>query len=309
MQENPSEYGRLPTDNHEEILRDIIEDSELGRYSSHEKPKAVIIAGQPGAGKSKLVGDVVHEMRNDCLVIDTDELRAYHPQYEQFIRSNPKTAAEKVHHDASMWTKELRSEAMGKNINLVIDGTLGNPRNARALVDELATKGYEVEIKALAVRKEESMQGIHLRYEKGVQHLRDTGRTDASLRWVDKEVHDKAYHNMPESVGFIEKEKLADRVEVYGRKNEEVVLLYRKDLKNENVAGISAKEVIEAERQRPMTKDERAIFEEKWRDVRDMRLERSADAAEMKEVDRMMKLNGVDATKDRGVELDLSKSR
>ena len=164
MPENPSEDGRLSADRHEEILCDIIEDSELERYSAHEKPKAVIIAGQPGAGKSRLVGDTVREMRNDCLVIDTDELRAYHPQYEQFIRSNPRTAAGKVHHDASMWTKELRSEAMGKNINLVIDGTLGNPRNARALVDELAARGYDVEIKALAVRKEESTQGIYLRY-------------------------------------------------------------------------------------------------------------------------------------------------
>ena len=60
----------------ERLLREkIIPRLRLDELTFHDKPRAIVRAGQPGAGKSSLVRAAEREFGDDILVIDPDNLR------------------------------------------------------------------------------------------------------------------------------------------------------------------------------------------------------------------------------------------
>jgi predicted ABC-type ATPase len=196
-------------------------------HSTHRYPKAVILAGQPGAGKSHVREEVAKSMDKDVVIIDPDELRNFHPRYKKHSNEDSKTSASKVQHDASLWASELRRLAIGKRNNVIIDGTLSNPEKADMLCAELKNCGYEVEVVALAVNEEVSWQGVKDRYESA----EEASAKDSTIipRWVPKEIHDSAYKGMPESLELIERKRMADRIKVCDR---DYNLLYESNLEN-----------------------------------------------------------------------------
>jgi hypothetical protein len=177
---------------------------------------------------------------------------------------------------------------------LIIDGTLGNPRNAQKLAEELKKNGYVTDVRALAVSREQSIQGIRTRYENAKQKYISKDKATDSMRWVPDEVHDKAYEKMPSSVEMLEKRKLVDKVSVIGRKDNRTSVLYSNDIKNGiAMKGKNARDVIESERNRPMTKDEKATYNKRWDTVKKMMDKRSADKSEIRDVDRRIKIDRI----------------
>lgn len=82
----------LDKEEHARILAEkIIPDSGLEEAISHEKPKAVILAGQPGAGKGGLARRAEFEFSDDVVKIDPDELRRYHTEVDSFRKKHPYT--------------------------------------------------------------------------------------------------------------------------------------------------------------------------------------------------------------------------
>jgi adenylylsulfate kinase-like enzyme len=69
---------RLPDGKHREILNDILE-YKLESATSQKNPRAVIIAGQPGSGKSRITIKAMEEFDRNVIVIDPDKLRSNHP--------------------------------------------------------------------------------------------------------------------------------------------------------------------------------------------------------------------------------------
>jgi predicted ABC-type ATPase len=212
-------------------------------HPSHRHPKAILLAGQPGAGKTFSREEAVKTLKKDAVVIDTDELRKFHPRYVSHSYDDPKTSASKVHYDASLWAKELWALAMDGRKNLIVDGTLSNPERAEKLCRELKDRGYDVEVRALAVNREVSWKRVTERYEKALKAKESGG--NIVPRWVGKDIHDKAYEGMPKSVAGIEKDGLADRIKIsdeYGK------LLHMTNA--ENLKSHGASEAIEKGRER-----------------------------------------------------------
>ena len=46
-------------------------------------PKGFVLGGQPGAGKSKMVSRLGAELDRNLLVINGDEFRRYHPNFDE----------------------------------------------------------------------------------------------------------------------------------------------------------------------------------------------------------------------------------
>lgn len=44
-------------------------------------PKAVLLAGQPGAGKTMLSSLMLPGLENDAVLVNGDDYRRYHPEY------------------------------------------------------------------------------------------------------------------------------------------------------------------------------------------------------------------------------------
>jgi len=239
-------------------IRDQIIDRVLARTAAvHEgRPVAVILAGQPGAGKSGLCTQAREDLRERGAVeVDVDALRRYHPQYADFLAQDDLSAAPRTQRNASRWADELRDAAIVGRRNLIIDGTLKNPDNAERLCERLRESGYQVEVRALAVAPENSRLGVYLRYE-------DAHAKAGAGRWVPERVHDEAVAGMPESLRCIEQHGLADRVQVYHRGSNQAIY--------DNAAALQggidgAAKVVAAEHCREPTFDEHRDGVDGWR--------------------------------------------
>jgi hypothetical protein len=193
---NPDDGSLNQTIHARILLEEVIPDSGLNKASSHAKPRAIILAGQPGAGKGGLVRTAESELSFDVVKIDPDELRKYHPDVESFREAHPYTWSGLTHPDASQWATELRDAAVASRKNLIIDTTLGNGDSAVRLIDTLQKQGYEVEVRAIATHKLESELGVDKRFT-------DLLDTQGHGRYVPQEVRGHVYDALPESLDKI----------------------------------------------------------------------------------------------------------
>lgn len=239
----------LSKEEHQQIRQEISEEYLQGT-SRAEQPRAIILAGQPGAGKSGLTREARAELERDggAVIVDTDQLRDSHPDYDMLKSQNDRRAAGLVQKDSGQWADELTQDAMEQRRNLIIDGTLKNPDNARNLCDELKDQGYQVEVRAMAVAKEDSVQGVYGRYE-------SQKAVDGSGRWVPEQVRDQAYEGMPRSLDTLEQGKHADRISVYRRGEDGPEMIHD---------GPGAAQALENERNRQRTPEELAARDQAW---------------------------------------------
>ncbi|RMH89101.1 hypothetical protein EBB59_10940 [Lysobacter pythonis] len=71
---------RLDSETHARVFSDsVIPESEFNTALSHDRPKAIILGGQPGAGKGGLTRAANVELSGDVVTIDPNALRKYHP--------------------------------------------------------------------------------------------------------------------------------------------------------------------------------------------------------------------------------------
>lgn len=233
-----------------EAIRQRIARQHLADSAPGERPRAIILAGQPGAGKSGLKHAALAELPEDegAVVVDTDELRAEHPAYLSLMAADDRTAAGLVQKDAGQWADELTHDAMAQRRNLVIDGTLKNPGNARRLCADLRAQGYDVEVRAIAVSREDSILGVYSRYE-------TQKAQSGSGRWVPESVHDEAFAGLPRSLDALEREGAVARMTVYRRGEDGPVEVH---------AGPGAARAFADERARPRAAVELAAREQRW---------------------------------------------
>ena len=161
----------LPEAEHNTI-RDRIFEKETKDCKSHTSPKAIFLAGQPGAGKSGMGNIAKKDLQNDFLCIDIDELRVYHPRYIEHTQHNAENGATSVQNDASSWGKELTKYARKNGFNIIIDGTLANAEKAVTKAKEFQAAGYTVEVYAVAVKDSLSQEGVRSRFERAGEEKR-----------------------------------------------------------------------------------------------------------------------------------------
>lgn len=236
----------------ERAYKDVERDA-LARTTPQEHPKAILLGGQPGAGKSALAAEAVRELRasGGAVVIDADRMREENPRYKQLSKEDPQNAADRTQKEAGEWATRLTMAAVENRRNLVVDGTMRSPENIRDLAMRLKDNGYEVEARVLAVNPETSMTRARLRFEEQVAE-RGTGR------FVNKEQHDNAYAGMAESVRALERDKLTDSVRVYDA-NQRQIYENRQE-RGDWQRKAEAVRVLEQERTRPWTHSERRDY-------------------------------------------------
>lgn len=243
----------------ESAYKDVERDA-LARTTPQEHPKAILLGGQPGAGKSALAAEAVRELRasGGAVVIDADRMREENPRYKQLSKEYPQNAADRTQKEAGEWATRLTMAAVDNRRNLVVDGTMRSPENIRDLATRLKDNGYEVEARVLAVNPETSMTRARLRFEEQVAE-RGTGR------FVNKEQHDNAYAGMVESVRALERDKLVDSVRVYDA-NQRQIYENRQE-RGDWQKKAEAVQVLEQERTRAWTHSERRDYVSALEDI------------------------------------------
>lgn len=265
---------RLSPEEHERIFREEIVPELAAGLRGADRPAAVVLGGQPGAGKSAMQSAAEKEFhsRGGALAIVGDDLRAYHPEYRALLQENDKTAAYNTDRDSGHWVEKLIAYAKEQRFNLVIEGTMRVPEKVAQTLTDLRSAGYAVEARAIAVNERLSTLGIHQRYE---QMVADRGHG----RFTVPASHEAAYRAMPGTLEAIERDRLADRVAVYARGG---VQLYENTLQaGQWSRSPGAREVVEAERQRPWSSGERQDYAANWDRVVEQMTTRAAPAEDL----------------------------
>lgn len=184
-------YQSLPRAIHAKTFHDsIIPNSGLSSANSQDRPRAIVLAGQPGAGKGRLSDTAKAELGYDVVPIDPDALRDAHPDVERLRQQYPYTWAAHTHEDASQWAKELRAAAVEGRRNIILDTTLGNGESAVTLIKDLQAKGYQVEIRGVAAHELESELGVDRRFSRSLD-------ANGYGRYVPEEVRTQVYEALP----------------------------------------------------------------------------------------------------------------
>lgn len=209
-----ADWSLAPQAHAQVFAEKVLPHSGLESTTPQEHPKAIVLAGQPGAGKSGVAGAAIRELAGDAIPIDPDALREMHRDAPQLVQQHPYTWSGHTHSDASQWAKELRSLAVEGHRNLILDTTLGNGDAAVNLIKNLQAKGYEVEIRGVVAHRLESELGVDRRF---TDKLDDEGFG----RYVPEDVRKHVYDALPGNLDKVQAET-GIQIRLYGREGAQV---------------------------------------------------------------------------------------
>jgi len=149
--------GKLDPEIHRRVFAErVVPRSALPETTPQARPHAIVLAGQPGAGKGNLVKAAQFEFSDNIVPIvpiDPDAQRELHPDSKKLREAHPYTWSAHTHYDASRWAGELRDAAVAGRRNLIVETTLGNADGAIQTVKGLQGKGYSVEARDISTRQ------------------------------------------------------------------------------------------------------------------------------------------------------------
>lgn len=141
-----------------------IELEHAEKYCRNPNPVAVLLAGQPGAGKTVLSAMLNKAMRNDVYFINGDEYRRFHPNYKRLFEKYGSDAVQLTGKFSGEVTERLIQETSERKINLIIEGTGKTTEVPHKTAALLVEKGYRVELAVIATRPEQSLCSTLLRF-------------------------------------------------------------------------------------------------------------------------------------------------
>ncbi|WP_455021505.1 zeta toxin family protein, partial [Neisseria elongata] len=202
-----SSYQEISQEQVIEISSEYFDDRKAW-ISSQEIPTAVLVAGQPGAGKSRLAKTVRSFLKNQggYIHIDADRMREELPTNGV---AYPSAVTQK---DAGRLVAALRKQVVSDHINFLEEGTFRDAQNVAAFTDALKNQGYRVELRVVSASPEESLLGIYERYESQISAGSENPRI------LEESYHQVAFEGFCNTVK--ERERFFDRVQVVNRQNE-----------------------------------------------------------------------------------------
>ncbi|MDM0086972.1 MULTISPECIES: zeta toxin family protein [unclassified Variovorax] len=160
----PTEWTLDPATHNRIYADEVFPKSGFDQTTPQERPRAIVLAGQPGAGKGGLVKTAEKEFAGNVVTLDLDEKRRFHEHYKHLREAHPYTWASHTHQDARGWTNKLNHAFVEGRRNIVFDTTLGGADHwigEMKKMQALPTHPYEVEVRVLATHCLESEHSVH----------------------------------------------------------------------------------------------------------------------------------------------------
>jgi hypothetical protein len=176
-------------------------------------PEIVILGGQPGCGKGRLISLAKERFPDgNVFILNGDELRKEHPHSSQILKQNEQHYAKLTDVVVRDWTSRLFTHAMETKRNIIFEGTMRTDQICSTIKD-LFHRGYKITIQIMAVSEKDSILGIHERYEAQKAQI-GYGRMTPLLS------HQDAYHGLLQTIEKIEKDQMFDTLQVLNREKE-----------------------------------------------------------------------------------------
>ena len=179
-----------------------------GKVQTSSNPVAILLVGQPAAGKSNLAIIAEEEHQNETfLIINGDEYRIYHPEHDSLIKDTV-LYSEETQIFSSVFTEKLIEEAIKNRFSVIVEGTMRNPEVPVRTAIMFKEAGYTVEAYIIAAPEHITREGIFIRYE---QELQNKGFG----RMADVNSHDEAVKGLLKSVDKLFDTKTVDKISIH----------------------------------------------------------------------------------------------
>lgn len=147
----------------EAVVRDEVK-LAISRYQRQTSPRAILLAGQPGAGKTELSSMLSSEMAGDVAFINGDDYRRYHPRRRQLYQKFGADFVGMLSPFSNAVTERLIVTLARCRLNLIIEGTGRTVEVPKTTAERLVSEGYAVEMAVIAARPEVSLISTMLRF-------------------------------------------------------------------------------------------------------------------------------------------------
>ncbi|MBS0724658.1 toxin PezT [Streptococcus suis] len=176
-----------------------------------DRPKAILLGGQSGAGKTTIHRIKQKEFQGNIIIIDGDSYRSQHPNYLALQEKYGKDSVDYTKRFAGKMVEQLVDELSTQGYHLLIEGTLRTTQVPRQTAQLLSSKGYQVSLAVIGTKPELSYLSTLIRYEE----LYAIDPTQA--RATPKEHHDGIVENLVDNLRELESENLFDQIQIYQR--------------------------------------------------------------------------------------------
>lgn len=266
-------YG-LTTEEHEQWFQTVIKPLFVEGKEVSAKPTLVLLTAQSGAGKTFASVNYAKQMAQEPIRFGADDLRILLPYAQDVLNEDEANYPFITKKDASLAREKIVETAIANRQNILIETILGSPDDWKmGTVMKAKNAGYRIECAALGVHEYVSQVSMFSRYEE--QKL-ITGHGFAPTL----EVHNRAYHLLPEIAAKMYENGIADSVKVYNRRFEN---FYDTD-KEPNASGMGIMRGVNRSRNSYLNYDEMRWVMIKWEDVLDKMDARKAKPEEVENV-------------------------
>lgn len=192
------------------VLQTNIHDLTLYKHTS-PSPKAVLLGGQSGAGKTTIHRIMQRRFEGNIIIIDGDSYRTLHPNYDELLKRYGKNSVEYTQAFAGKMVEALVEELSKRHYNLLIEGTLRTVDVPKKTANLLSSRGYDLTLAVLAVKPELSFISTLIRYEE--QYYKDS----STARFTPRSHHDGIVKSIVENLRVLENYRCFNSIEVYMR--------------------------------------------------------------------------------------------
>ena len=176
-----------------------------------DQPKAILLGGQSGAGKTTIHRIKQKEFQGNIIIIDGDSYRSQHPNYLALQEKYGKDSVDYTKGFAGKMVEQLVDELSTQGYHLLIEGTLRTTQVPRQTAQLLGSKGYQVSLAVIGTKPELSYLSTLIRYEE--LYAIDPNQARAT----PKEHHDGIVENLVDNLRELESEKLFEQIQIYQR--------------------------------------------------------------------------------------------
>lgn len=184
--------------------------TEKGNIKPCVNPQGFVLGGQPGAGKSNLLKQIENRLNGNVLIINADEFRRYHPQFDEIQAQYGDDAPKHTAEFSGKMAERVLNKALTEHYNIAIEGTFRTAETPLNTLDLMKSHGYKTAVHVQTCPKSLSWQSTIKRYDAMIK----AGMTP---RAVDKAHHDLVCDRLPENADTVYQSGKADEFQVYSR--------------------------------------------------------------------------------------------
>lgn len=190
------------------IWEDLLDDYHLAKPCVN--PQGFVLGGQPGAGKSNLLEKIANHLDGNVLIINADEFRRYHPQFDEIQAQYGDNAPKYTAEFSGKMAERVLNKALTEHYNIAIEGTFRTAQTPLNTLDLMKSHGYQTAVHIQTCPKSLSWQSTIKRNDAMIK----AGMTP---RAVDKAHHDLVCDRLPENADTVYQTGKADEFQVYSR--------------------------------------------------------------------------------------------